>query len=550
MRAVLRAFAYAVRVSYNAHMEIRLYNLNVSLDDDFERALKREACKRLRLDVAAVKLVKRGVDARERKPQFNCTVDVELPEAVDRERLLRDIGSNAAIPEPTPPLTAEPGTAPLKDRVVIVGSGPAGGFAAYVLALNGYRPLLIERGKPALERLRQIGRWNAGVVELDPESNALFGEGGAGSFSDGKLYTSSRRDPYIPRILETFVECGAPPSVLTDAAPHVGTDILSRVVVRMREKITALGGEIRFSAKLTDVRVENGVLRAITVNGAERVDTSTVILASGHSARDTYAMLLARGVALEPKAFQLGVRIEHRQELIDKAQLGRFAKDERLVPASYDFACHPAGAPGLYSFCMCPGGITMAAVSEPGFLCTNGMSFSPQSSGYANSALVTTFEPADFGLKPLDGVEFQRRYEQAAFKAGGGGYAAPAQPVTHYLRGLHSPRKMRGTYARGREYASLAELLPDKLNKALRAGLPEFDKRIRGFVGDSGILHAIESRASSPVRIPRNAETRESVNVAGLYPAGEGAGYAGGIMSAALDGIHSALIIVAKYANT
>jgi uncharacterized FAD-dependent dehydrogenase len=198
---------------------------------------------------------------------------------------------------------------------------------------------------------------------------------------------------------------------------------------------------------------------------------------------------------------------------------------------------------------MCPGGITLASVSEPGYLCTNGMSFSPQSSGYANSALVTTFEPADFGLKPLDGVEFQRRYEQAAFNAGGGAYATPAQPVTHYLRGLHSPRKMRGTYARGREYASLAELLPDKLNVALRAGLPEFDKRIRSFISDSGVLHAVESRASSPVRIPRNPETRESVNVAGLYPAGEGAGYAGGIMSAALDGIHTALAIVSRSAR-
>ncbi|MCB9895147.1 MAG: NAD(P)/FAD-dependent oxidoreductase [Planctomycetes bacterium] len=524
---------------------IRLYNLNVSLEDEFDRALKREAAKRLGVEPASVRLIKRGVDARERTPRFNCTADVELPETADRERLLRDLGSNAAVPEPTPPLTATPGAEPLKGRVVVVGSGPAGGFAAYVLALNGYSPLLIERGKPALERLRQIGRWNAGVVELDPESNALFGEGGAGSFSDGKLYTSSRRDALTPRILETFVECGAPERILTDAAPHVGTDILSRVVVKMREKIEALGGEFRFDAKLTDVVVGDGRISAITVNDSETIDVASVVLAPGHSARDTYEMLLNRGVALEGKPFQLGVRIEHAQELIDKAQLGRYARDKRLAPASYDIACQAAG--GLYSFCMCPGGITMAAVSEPGCLNTNGMSFSPRSSGYANSALVTTFEPADFGLKPLDGVEFQRRYERAAFKAGGGGYATPAQPVTHYLRGLHSPRKMRGTYARGREYASLAELLPEKLNKALRANLPEFDKRIRGFVSDSGILHAIEARASSPVRIPRNPETRESTNVAGLYPAGEGAGYAGGIMSAALDGIRSALAIVTKY---
>ncbi len=532
---------------------IRLYNLNVGLDDDFARALKREAVKRLGLDaskVADVWLVRRGVDAR-RTPLFNCTADVALGEDVDVDaaRLLAQLGSNAAIPEPTPPLTGEPGASPLCGRVVVVGSGPAGGFAAYVLALNGYKPLLIERGRPALERLRQIGRWNARVVELDPDSNALFGEGGAGSFSDGKLYTSNRRDPYLPRVLETFVECGAPLRILTDAAPHVGTDILSRVVVRMREKIEALGGEIRFSAKLTDVDVRDGVLHGITINGDEAVDTSTLILAPGHSARDTYEMLLARGIHLEAKPFQLGVRIEHAQELIDRAQLGRYARDRRLVPASYDIACHPAGAPDLFSFCMCPGGITMAAVSEPGMLNTNGMSFSPQSSGYANSALVTTFEPGDFGLKPLDGVAFQRRYEALAFEAGGSNYATPAQPVTHYLRGLHSPRNMRGTYARGRAYHALEGLLPEKLNKALRAGLPQFEKRLKGFVSDSGILHAIESRASSPVRIARNPATRESINTQGIYPIGEGAGYAGGIMSAALDGIHTALAIVSAFAR-
>ncbi|MCA8911988.1 MAG: NAD(P)/FAD-dependent oxidoreductase [Planctomycetes bacterium] len=528
---------------------IRLYNLAVSLDDDFDRALRREAAKRLGVDASSVRLVKRGVDARERTPRYNCTVDVELPESADLQRLLRDLGSNAGVPEPTPPLTAQPGNAPLRGRVVVVGSGPAGGFAAYVLALNGFKPLLIERGKPALERLRQIGRWNAGVVELDPESNALFGEGGAGSFSDGKLYTSNKRDPYIPQILNTFVECGAPEQVLTDASPHVGTDVLSRVVVTLREKIQRSGGEFRFDAKLTDLRIEDGRVTGITINDSEHVDTSSVILAPGHSARDTYEMLLARGVGMEAKPFQLGVRIEHPQTLIDKAQLARYARDKRLTPASYDVACH-AGKFDLFSFCMCPGGITMAAVNEPGCLNTNGMSFSPRASGYANSALVTTFGSSDFGTRALDGVEFQRRLERAAFEAGGGDYSAPAQPVTHYLRGLSSPRNMRGTYARGRKYAALEALLPEKLNKALRANLPEFDKRIRGFLTDAAILHAIEARASSPVRIPRNPETRESTNVEGLYPAGEGAGYAGGIISAALDGIHSAFAIVGKYART
>ncbi|MBE7490549.1 MAG: NAD(P)/FAD-dependent oxidoreductase [Planctomycetes bacterium] len=527
---------------------LRLYNLAVSLDDDFARGLAREAERRVGAKPAAVRLVKRGVDARGRVPYFNCTADVELPSDADAGALARRIGTNAAIPEAAPPLTAEPGREPLRGPVVVVGSGPAGTFAAWVLALNGYRPLVFERGKPAPERLRQIGRFNARVVGLDPENNTLFGEGGAGSFSDGKLYTSNR-DPLIPRVLEFFVQCGAPPEVMTDAAPHVGTDILSRVVVRMRETITNLGGAYRFDARLSDLRVENGTVTAVTLNSREIIETGTVILAPGHSARDTYEMLLARGVATEPKPFQLGVRIEHPQGFIDRAQLGRFARDRRLVPASYDLACRVPGAPELYSFCMCPGGITLASISEPGHLCTNGMSFSPQASGFANSALVTTFYPGDFGTGPLDGVNFQRRFESAAFAAGGGDYTCPAQPVTHYLRGLNSPRNMRSTYARGRRYTPLAELLPEKLNRALFAGLPQFDRRIRGFVSDSGILHAVESRASSPVRLGRDPQTRQSTSVRGLYPCGEGAGFAGGIVSAALDGMRGALALIARHAR-
>lgn len=528
---------------------IRLYNIAVGLDDDLPRALAREAARRTGLPAAKLvaRLVKRGVDARERTPFFNCTADVDLPKDADATALAAKIGANAAIPDDTPPVTVPPGVRPLRGRVVVVGSGPAGAFAAWTLARNGYRPLLIERGKPALERLKQIGRWTARQVELDPENNTLFGEGGAGSFSDGKLYTGNR-DEMIPRVLEFFVECGAPAEVLTDASPHVGTDVLSRVVVRMREKITTLGGEFRFGAKLTDVRIDAGVLTGVTVNG-EFIETSAVVLVPGHSARDTYEMLLKRGVALEGKPFQLGVRIEHPQEMIDRAQLGRFARDKRLVPASYDVACRVPGAPELYSFCMCPGGITMASVSEPGMLCTNGMSFSPQASGYANSALVTTFTPEDFGAGALDGVAFQRRFEAAAFAAGGGDYTCPAQPVTHFLRNLQSPRRLRSTYARGRKHVALAPLLPEKLDKALRAGLPVIDRRIEGFLSDKGILHAIESRASSPVRIARERDSRQSMNVQGLYPCGEGAGYAGGIMSAAVDGIRSALAVVGRFAR-
>jgi uncharacterized FAD-dependent dehydrogenase len=512
------------------------------------RELKRQAADRLGMDkLGSVKLVKRGVDARERPPIFNCTVDVELPQRFNTADAIKRLGENARLAPTTPPLTCErKGSARIRGRVIVVGSGPAGGFAAWVLALNGYRPLLIERGQPSLQRMQRIGLFNARRVELDPEDNALFGEGGAGSFSDGKLYTSNR-DEFIPRVLETFVECGAPERTLVDAAPHVGTDILARVVVKMRERIIAMGGEIRFGAKLSDVEIEGGDLRAARING-ERVETNAIILATGHSARDTYEMLLARGVSLEAKPFQLGVRIEHAQDVIDKAQLGKYARDERLVPASYDLSCHARGAPELFSFCMCPGGITIPAINEPGCLNTNGMSFSVRASGYANSALVTTFGPNEFGNEPLAGIEFQRRYERAAFAAGGGDYTCPAQPVSHFLRLLNSPRPLKGTYARGRKYTPLAPLLPEKLITALRANLPEFDKRIKGFISDTAILHAIEARAASPVRVVRDKFSRESTSVAGLYPVGEGAGYAGGIVSAACDGIHSALALCAKFA--
>ena len=274
---------------------IRLYNLTLSLDDDPERALLREAAKRTGLKAAElenVRLVKRGVDARGRTPHYNCTADLEVGGQIDVNALIRKLGTHGAIPKSTPPLEVKPGSEPTRGRVVVIGSGPAGGFAAYVLALNGFAPLLLERGRPAPERLKRIGRFNARAVELDPEDNALFGEGGAGSFSDGKLHTSNRRDPFIPRILEAMVEFGAPERILVDASPHVGTDILFRVVVKMRERIESLGGEVRFSAKMTDLEIRNGRLSAIVVNESERIETSTLILAPGHSARDTYSMLL------------------------------------------------------------------------------------------------------------------------------------------------------------------------------------------------------------------------------------------------------------------
>jgi len=533
--------------------KLRIYNIEIPVgagDKSFYRAVLR----RLGVDrqkVGTITMVSRAVDARKNKPQWNVTADVEvLPKFEEELAKKLDGFRNVADAPETPALEFPIGNESLPGgRPIIIGSGPGGLFAGWLLAKQGYKPLIVERGAPADERLRQIGKFNSGNAELDTESNTLFGEGGAGTFSDGKLYTRKNKDPHLPNVLKLLVEHGAPEEILVDAAPHVGTDKLAPVVVKMREAFEAMGGEIRFRAKFEGIEIRDGAVKAIRVNG-ESIECGVLLLAIGHSARDTYSMLNDAGVDMEAKPFQLGVRIEHEQSFIDQTQFGYHAGDPELGAAEYFLRC--SQNPSLlevHSFCMCPGGMIVPSVQENGELCTNGMSFSLRNMKYANSGLVSTFFPVDFGgdRHPLAGLRFQKHYEELAFKAGGGDFMCPAQPAADFLTGLEIRKPLEGSYPRGRKYTKLETILPEKFVPSLKYALQRFDKSMPGFADANAVIHAIESRGSSPVRISRSDETRESSNVAGLYPVGEGAGFAGGIVSAALDGIYSAAAVMAKY---
>ena len=533
--------------------KLRLYNLEVDVDAG-DKALYRAALRRLGIDrekVESITLTKRAIDARKGKVRLNCTADVEIkPKHFSELEGRWDEFRNVVLAPEIPPFDFSTGSETLPGRVVIVGSGPAGLFAGYVLAKQGYKPLIIERGATADERLKAIGRFNNAGGELLPESNALFGEGGAGTFSDGKLYTRKNKDPHLVNILNLFVEFGADPNILVDAAPHIGTDKLAPVIVAIRKAIESMGGEVRFNACLEKIEIEIGQLKSLIVSG-ERIECGACILAIGHSARDTYEMLFDKGVEIEAKPFQLGVRIEHPQSFIDDQQLGKYSGHHELGAAEYFLTCSSNPNVGeVHSFCMCPGGLIIPAVNTEGELNTNGMSFSLRDRKWGNAGLVTTFMPDDFGgdKHPLAGIKFQEHWESKAYEAGGGDFVCPAQPAADFLTSLNMQRELDGSYPRGRRYVELADTLPEKLVTALRYALPKFDRSMPGYAGSDAVLHAVESRCSSPVRISRDKETRQSPTTPGLYPVGEGAGFAGGIISAALDGVHSAAAIMKSYA--
>ncbi len=427
----------------------------------------------------------------------------------------------------------------LSQRPVVVGMGPCGLFAAYVLAKSGNPPLVLERGEAVDDRAKSVERfWKEGVFH--PESNVQFGEGGAGTFSDGKLNTRIS-DPRQRYVLETFCHHGAPEDILYRAKPHIGTDRLRDVVRSMRKEIIAMGGEVRFSTCLTGIRIENGCVCEVEVNGEETLPCGQLILAIGHSSRDTYEMLLNKGVAMEPKAFAAGVRVEHRQAMIDKSQygssdLGLPAADYRLVYNGKERSC--------YSFCMCPGGQVVNASSEEGRLVVNGMSEHARDGENANSALVVSVRPEDFeGDGVLAGMEFQRKYEALAYQLGEGG--APVQLTKDFLEDKISEKlgEVTPTFTGKWKLADLKDCLPEFIVQYLKLGLLDFEKKMPGFALGDGVLTGVEMRTSAPVRILRN-EVLESTNVKGLYPAGEGAGYAGGIVSAAVDGIRCALALL------
>ncbi len=437
-----------------------------------------------------------------------------------------------------------PGKRPLPHRPVVIGSGPGGLVAAYFLAEQGYRPLVLERGRAVRDRIRDVRAFDAGGP-FDPESNYLFGEGGAGTFSDGKL-TYRNSGPDVRRVLELFAECKGKPSILYDARPHLGSNRLPAVVKAIRRRIESLGGEVRFSCRVEDLDLEDGRLHGLATSSGY-IPASVAVLAIGHSARDTYRMLLARGVPMVQKPFQMGVRIEHPQETVNRVQYGPTPLERRLGAANYSLIAN--GPNDLFTFCMCAGGYIMPSVSEPGAFCTNGMSLSKHDSPFANSGLVVTVPTEQFGGDAvLAGVHLQERYERRAFELGRNNYLCPIQRVEDFLEGRDTQDVPNNSYPRGAVAARIADVVPPVIVEALRHGLPIMDHQWRGRFLAGATLVGPEARGSAPVRIVRDERTRQTPGLEGLYPVGEGAGYAGGIVSAAVDGLRSALALIAEYA--
>ncbi|AOI79040.1 MULTISPECIES: NAD(P)/FAD-dependent oxidoreductase [unclassified Burkholderia] len=426
-------------------------------------------------------------------------------------------------------------------RPVVIGMGPCGLFAGLILAQMGFRPIILERGKAVRERTKDtFGLWRKSV--LNPESNVQFGEGGAGTFSDGKLY-SQIKDPnhYGRKVLDEFVKAGAPEDILYLSRPHIGTFRLVSMVEKMRASIHELGGEVRFETRVDDIDIDQGKVRALKLSNGETLRCDRVVLAVGHSARDTFQMLHDRGVYIEAKPFSLGFRIEHPQGLIDRSRFGKFAGHKQLGAADYKVVHHASNGRAVYSFCMCPGGTVVAATSEPGRVVTNGMSQYSRAERNANAGIVVGITPDDYPGGPLAGIAFQRKWEERAFELGGGDYRAPGQLVGDFIAGRPSTSlgTVEPSYKPGVNPTDLSTALPDYAIEAIREALPEIDKKIAGFAMHDAVLTGVETRTSSPIRI-RRKDDYQSLNVEGLYPAGEGAGYAGGIYSAAIDGIEVA----------
>ena len=540
---------------------LRLNEVKLPLDhaeDDLPAAI----LARLGIDAAALRgytVFKRSYDARKRSAiQLIYSLDVECDgEAAILARLQHD-RHLAPTPDTSYHFVAGGARAAGHDknqRPVVIGTGPCGLFAALILAQMGLRPIVLERGKTVRERTKDtFGFWRK--RELNPESNVQFGEGGAGTFSDGKLY-SQIKDPkhYGRKVLTEFVKAGAPDEIMYVSKPHIGTFRLVKMVEEMRATITNLGGEVRFESKVADIDIEPGAnggqVRAVVLASGERIETRHVVLAIGHSARDTFEMLHARGVYVEAKPFSIGFRVEHPQSLIDQCRFGPSAGHPILGAADYKLVHHAANGRSVYSFCMCPGGTVVAAAAEPERLVTNGMSQYSRNERNANSAIVVGITPADFPGHPLAGVAFQRELESRAYVLGGGNYDAPGQLMGDFVAGRAST-KLGGvipSYKPAVHLTDLGAALPEYAITAMREAFPAFDKQIKGYYQPDAMLTGVETRTSSPIRIKRRDDDLQSINTRGLFPAGEGAGYAGGILSAGVDGIKVAEAVALSMAE-
>lgn len=500
-----------------------------------EELLKKEVGKKAQLSKGenfTFRVRKRSIDARSKHPVFQLKVEIALGEALP---VLKTYSLNSNKIKQA-------------NSCLVVGAGPAGLFAALELIEQGIKPIVIERGKNVKDRRRDLAAINKEHI-VNPESNYCFGEGGAGTYSDGKLYTRSNKRGDVNKVLQQLVAFGADESILVDAHPHIGTNKLPGIITSIREFIIDRGGEIMFNSKVTDFIVADSLIKAVVINNSKEVAAENIILATGHSARDIFTLLYDKKIKIENKPFALGVRVEHPQLTVDQAQYHAPKRNEHLPPASYSLVAQ-TGEKAVYSFCMCPGGIIAPCATNPGEIVTNGWSPSKRNNPYANSGIVVPVDESDWGIYkdygPLAAMKFQSSIEQTAFKKGGGTQTAPAQRLKDFVEGKVSSELPKTSYQPGIISVDMTEVLPEKFHAALRLGFKDFGKKMRNFLSNDAVIHGVESRTSSPVRIPRSKESLQHPEIDNLYPCGEGAGYAGGIMSAAIDGQKCAAAIAEK----
>ena len=518
---------------------IRVFQVKCSSQENKE--IEKQLLKKLNIskkDLFSWRIHRKSVDARKQKVLFSYVIDCQIK---NEKKALKDKDVQIC-PDETYYFPAS-GSLPLESRPVIAGFGPAGMFAALILAQAGYRPIVIERGSEVQKRMEKVNRfWKEGI--LDEECNVQFGEGGAGTFSDGKLTTRSK-DARARKVLEELHRFGAKEEILIDAHPHIGTDAFVRILQNIRKEIIRCGGSILFDSKLEDIEVKEGKIESIWVNG-EKLPCQALILSIGHSAEDTIGMLYKKGLCMENKPYAIGVRIEHTQQYINEAMLKEYATDPRLIPARYQLTSTASNRKGVYSFCMCPGGYVIPCSSQKGKLVINGMSYASRDGVNANSALLVQVNESDYGKELFAGLSYQRNLEEKAYNMSGS-YKTIVQLAKDYVNNVTSDHfeEVKPTYALGYHFGNLNDLFSKEVNQALKEALLDFEKRVPGFVYQGAILSAVESRSSSSIRIIRDASLQS--NIQGIYPCGEGSGYAGGIMTSAIDGIRCAESIISKY---